>query len=70
MVTVSVFAVNSTTGLVTVNGALDFEQTNQISFQVVAVETNDPTSRSDIVTVVVVNITDVDDNPPVGNVLI
>ena len=58
----SVFAVNSTSGLVSVNRTLNFEQTNQISFQVVAVDTNDLTSRSEIVTVTV-NITDDDNNP-------
>ena len=60
----SVFAVNSTSGLVSVNGAIDFDQTNQISFHVIAESTNDQTSHSRIVTVTV-NITDVDDNTPV-----
>ena len=62
LVGTSVFVVNDNSGLVSVNGTIDFEQTNQISFQVIAEDING-NSRSDIVAVTV-NITDIDDNPP------
>ena len=64
LVAPSPFAIDNMTGVVSVNGQLDFEETMQIQFQVIAVDTNLQSMRSDIVTVTV-NIVNADDHIPV-----
>ena len=69
LVAPSVFAVDNMTGAVTVNNPLDFHQMSQRSFQVVAVDSINQSIRSDIATVLVIDVSNYDLNNTVRLVL-
>nr|XP_006001093.1 PREDICTED: protocadherin Fat 1 isoform X1 [Latimeria chalumnae]XP_014346958.1 PREDICTED: protocadherin Fat 1 isoform X1 [Latimeria chalumnae] len=62
------FHIDSSSGLILTARMLDFEQTQQYKLLVRAVDGGMPTLSSDII--VTVNITDLNDNPPVFNQLL